>query len=115
MKDLRAGIILMGPKDVWATGLGVHARRSPIAQGRRDSELDPRERAGVHRSRHQPTTRQWRVATEFARSERHGLQHMEHPGGRGMLKAPPVNRRIEKEFDEGLEQHISRCYRLCGG
>ncbi len=69
----------MGPKDVWATGLGVHARRSPIAQGRRDSELDPRQRAGVHRSRHQPTTRQRRVATEFARSERHGLQHMEHP------------------------------------
>uniref|UniRef100_A0A914CGX3 Uncharacterized protein n=1 Tax=Acrobeloides nanus TaxID=290746 RepID=A0A914CGX3_9BILA len=66
-------------------------------------------------SRHQPTTRQRRVATEFARSERHRLQHMEHPGGRGMIKAPLVNRRIEKEFDEGLEQHISRCYRPCGG
>ena len=87
----------MDPKDVWAMGLGVHARQSPIAQGRRDSELDPRQRAGVHRSRHQPTTRQRRVATEFAQSERHGLQHMEHPGGRGMLKAPLVNSRIEKE------------------
>uniref|UniRef100_A0A914CI40 Uncharacterized protein n=1 Tax=Acrobeloides nanus TaxID=290746 RepID=A0A914CI40_9BILA len=94
MKDLRAGIIRLAE------------------QGKK---LDPRQRVGVHRSRHQPTTRQRRVATEFARSERHGLQHMEHPGGRGMLKAPPVNRRIEKEFDEGLEQHISRCYRPCGG
>uniref|UniRef100_A0A914EH70 Uncharacterized protein n=1 Tax=Acrobeloides nanus TaxID=290746 RepID=A0A914EH70_9BILA len=102
-KDLRAGIIRLAE------------RGKSVAQGRRNSELDPRQRAGVHRSRYQPTTRQRRVATKFARSERHGLQHMEHPGGRGMLKAPPVNRRIEKEFDEGLKQHISRCYQPCGG
>uniref|UniRef100_A0A914CJS2 Uncharacterized protein n=1 Tax=Acrobeloides nanus TaxID=290746 RepID=A0A914CJS2_9BILA len=66
--------------------------------GPKDSELDPRQRAGVHRSRHQPTTRQRRVTTEFARSEGHGLQHMEHPGGRGMLKALPVNRRMKKSL-----------------
>uniref|UniRef100_A0A914ESC9 Uncharacterized protein n=1 Tax=Acrobeloides nanus TaxID=290746 RepID=A0A914ESC9_9BILA len=34
---------------------------------------------------------------------------------KSMLKAPPVNQCIEKEFDEGLEQHMSRCYRPCGG
>ena len=50
------------------------------------------------------------MATEFARLERDGLQQMEYLGGRGVLEAPPVDRRVEKEFGEGLEQDPSRSH-----
>uniref|UniRef100_A0A914CKL8 Carboxylic ester hydrolase n=1 Tax=Acrobeloides nanus TaxID=290746 RepID=A0A914CKL8_9BILA len=33
------------------------------------------------------------MATEFARLERNGLQHLEYLGGRGVLEAPAVDRR----------------------
>uniref|UniRef100_A0A914DWL6 Transposase n=1 Tax=Acrobeloides nanus TaxID=290746 RepID=A0A914DWL6_9BILA len=41
----------MGKKDVWtvAAALGIPTRRRPIAQGRRNPEFDPRQRARVHR------------------------------------------------------------------
>uniref|UniRef100_A0A914D9S8 Uncharacterized protein n=1 Tax=Acrobeloides nanus TaxID=290746 RepID=A0A914D9S8_9BILA len=46
----------MGKKDVrtLAAALGIPTRRRPIAQGRRNPELDLRQRARVHRSRHKP-------------------------------------------------------------
>ena len=50
------------------------------------------------------------MATEFARLERDGLQHLEYLGGRGVLEAPSVDRRVEKEFGEGLEQDPSRSH-----
>ncbi len=50
------------------------------------------------------------MATEFARLERDGLQHLEYLGARGVLEAPPVDRRVEKEFGEGLEQDPSRSH-----
>ena len=88
--------------------LGFSTRRRPIIQVRRYSEFDPRQRTRVHLSRHQPTEKQWRMATEFTRLD--GLQHLEYLGGRGVLEAPPVDRRVEKEFGEGLEQDPSRSH-----
>uniref|UniRef100_A0A914E4I8 Uncharacterized protein n=1 Tax=Acrobeloides nanus TaxID=290746 RepID=A0A914E4I8_9BILA len=68
----------MGKKDVrilWtvAAALGIPTRRRPIAQGRRNPELDPRQRARVHRSRHKPPKKQRRVATEFP-----GFEHLDY-------------------------------------
>jgi hypothetical protein len=87
--------VLMRKKDVRtlrtvAAALGIPTRRRPIAQGRRNSELDPRQRARVHRSRHKPPKKQRRVATEFPEFEHSGLFIVEHFGGRSMLKTPPV-------------------------
>ena len=90
--------------------LGFSTRRRPITQVRRYPEFDPRQRTRVHLSRHQPTEKQRRMATEFARLERDGLQHLEYLGGRDVLEAPPVDRRVEKEFGEGLEQDPSRSH-----
>ena len=90
--------------------LGFSTRRRPITQVRRYPEFDPRQRTRVHLSRHQPSEKQRRMATEFARLEREGLQHLEYLGGRGVLEAPPFDRRVEKEFGEGLEQDPSRSH-----
>ena len=98
----------MGPKGVRAAALGFPTGRRPISQSRRNPEPDSRQRAGVHRSRHKPTKKQRRVATEFARFERSGLHDLEHLGGGSMLKASPVDRSPEKEPDQGMEQYPSR-------
>ena len=90
--------------------LGFSTRRRTITQVRRYPEFDPRQRTRVHLSRHQATEKQRRMATEFARLERDGLQELEYLGGQGVLEAPPVDRRVEKEFSEDLEQDPSRSH-----
>ena len=95
----------MDPKGVRAAALGFSTRWSSISQGRRNPELDPRQRARVHRSRHQSAAKQRRVAAEFTGFERVGLFVMEHSEGRSMCEAPPVDRSAEKEFGGGMEQN----------
>ena len=109
MTELRLAIIRLFEEGI-VVKLGFSTRRRPITQVRRYPEFDPRQRTRVHLSRHQPTEKQRRMATEFARLERDGLQHLEYLGGRGVLEAPPVDRRVEKEFGEGLEQDPSRSH-----
>ena len=60
--------------------------------------------------RHQLEERQRRLATEFARFERDGLQHLEHFGSGSVLKAPPVDRSAEEEFGGSVEQNPTRCH-----
>uniref|UniRef100_A0A914CPQ2 Uncharacterized protein n=1 Tax=Acrobeloides nanus TaxID=290746 RepID=A0A914CPQ2_9BILA len=52
----------------------------------------------MHRSRHQPEAKQWRMATEFARFMCGGLLIMEHFGKRSMFKAPSVDRSVKKSL-----------------
>ena len=49
---------------------------------------------------HRPTSAKLKV----------GSSEMEYLGGRGVLEAPPVDRRIEKEFGESLDQDPSRSH-----
>ena len=64
----------------------------------------------VHRILTEDIGAKARKRVKFARLERDGLQHLEYFGGRGVLEAPPVDRRVEKEFGEGLEQDPSRSH-----
>ena len=65
---------------------------------RRNSRFGQRHLPWMHRSRHQPEAKQWRMATEFARFMCGGLLIMEHFGKRSMFKAPSVDRSAEEKF-----------------
>ena len=52
--------------------------------------LEKWQRPRVHRSRHQPPTKQRRVATKFPGFERAGLHNLEHIESRSLCETPPV-------------------------